>query len=126
MKLKELLKFYYDKESDVKMSTPGIITEVYKELILPGAFKSLEEYRKTLSWNLDREVYYREATKEGNKEYLYVTVTTGKMDFYFTFGNESEFQDLLDKGLKKHKSYRKEYLSWDNTRKFLFYSKKYE
>lgn len=127
MKLKELLKLYYKTTKDITMSTPNIPNKIFKELILPGAFKSLEEYRKTLSWNLDREIFYREATKESNTgEDLYVTMTTGKMEFYFIFNNDSEFTELIEKGLKKHRSYRKEYLPWSGTRKYLFYSKKYE
>lgn len=129
MKLKELLKHYYKTEDEVTMSTPRVVTEIYKELILPGAFDSIKSYRKTLSWNLDRDVFYREATKNLNSkdtDSLYVTMTTGKMDFYFIFDTDSEFQELIDEGLKKHKGYRKEYLPWSSDQKYLYYSKKYE
>lgn len=128
MKLKELLKIYYNTPSEVTMSNRDVISGVFKELILPGTFGSLAEYRKTLSWNLDRDIYYREATKEVNSKenLLYVTMTTGKIDFYFIFEDDSKFINLLEEGLKKHRGYRKDYLPWDTTRKYLFYSKKYE
>lgn len=127
MKLKELLKIYYNTDKEVTMKLSWVVSRVFKELILPGSFKSMEDYRKTLSWNLDRDVYYREATKEGETgDLLYVTVTTGKMDFYFMFEGDTEFTKLLEEGLKKHRSYRKENLSWDSNRKYLFYSRKYE
>ena len=128
MKLKELLKFYYKTPSEVTMSNSKVISGVYKELVLPGTFGTLADYRKTLSWNLDREVYYREASKEENSknDNLYVTMTTGKIDFYFVFEKDSDFTELLEEGLKKHRGYRKEHLPWDATRKFLFLSKRYE
>lgn len=126
MKLKELLKLYYGTGEDVTMSTPGVITDVMNELILPGSYESPSKYRKTISWNLDRDVFYREATKENENSPLYVTMTTGKMDFYFIFDTDSEFQKLLGSGLKKHRGYRKEYLPWDKSREFLYYSRRYE
>ena len=130
MKLKELLKHYYNTPNEITMSNQSVVNGVFKELILPGAFGNLKDYRKTLSWNLNRDVYYREATKENDlrekNNTLYVTMTTGKMDFYFTFDEDSEFTELLEAGLKKHRGYRRENLPIDNTRKFLFCSKKYE
>ena len=126
MKLKELLKFYYGTSSDITMSNNSVVPRVYKELILPGSFNSLNDYRKTLSWNLDRDVYYREAAKEANDDSLYVTITTGKMDFFFIFNDDKEFLDLLNKNLKKHRSYRKETISMNDNRRHFFYSRKYE
>lgn len=128
MKLKELLKHYYNTPNEITMSDHKIVNGVFKELTLPGAFENMRDYRKTLSWNLDRDVYYREACKENNpsNDLLYVIMTTGKMDFYFVFDGEKEFTDLLDSGLKKHRGYRKENLPIDMTRKFFFYSRKYE
>lgn len=126
MKLKELLKFYYGTSSDITMSNNSVVPRVYKELVLPGSFNSLNDYRKTLSWNLDRDVYYREAAKEANDDSLYVTITTGKMDFFFIFNDDKEFLDLLNKNLKKHRSYRKETISMNDNRRHFFYSRKYE
>lgn len=128
MKLKELLKHYYKTSGEVSMSSGEVVTKVLKELVLPGTFKTTKEYRKTLSWNLDREVYFREATKEINsdEDLLYVKMTTGKMELYFIFEGDQDFSNLLEKGLKKHRGYRKEYLPWDTTRKFLFCSRQYE
>lgn len=125
MKLKEFLKEYYGSTKEVTMKSE-LIGHVLKELVLPGAFKSVQDFRKTLSWNLDRDVYYREAAKENNENTLYVTLTTGKMDFYLIFEGDEKFQGLLEKGLKKHKYYRKESLPWDMNRRYLFYSRKYE
>ena len=129
MKLKELLKLYYNDTKEVTMASSKVVNNSFKELTLPGSFRSMGDYRKTLSWNLDRDVYYREATKLSDPKEnssLYVTMTTGKMDFYFIFDSDNDFEGLLEMGLKKHKGYRKEYLPWDTTRRFLFYSKKYE
>lgn len=125
MKLKELLKLYYNSPEEVTMSSVDMVNKIHRELILPGTFKDLNEYRKTLSWNLSRDVYYREAIKENDD--LYVTMTTGKMDFYFIFPGDEEFQILLEGGLKKHRSYRKEYLNLGRgDGRYVFYSRKYE
>lgn len=125
MKLKEFLKEYYGSTKEITMKSEQI-GYVLKELVLPGAFKNIQDFRKTLSWNLDRDVYYREAAKENNEDTLYVTLTTGKMDFYLIFDGDEEFQSLLEKGLKKHRYYRKESLPWSMNRRYLFYSRKYE
>lgn len=125
MKLKEFLKEYYGSTKEITMKSEQI-SYVLKELVLPGAFKNIQDFRKTLSWNLDRDVYYREAAKENNEDTLYVTLTTGKMDFYLIFDGDEEFQSLLEKGLKKHRYYRKESLPWSINRRYLFYSRKYE
>lgn len=125
MKLKEFLKEYYGSTKEITMKSEQI-SYVLKELVLPGAFKNIQDFRKTLSWNLDRDVYYREAAKENNEDTLYVTLTTGKMDFYLIFDGDEEFQSLLEKGLRKHRYYRKESLPWSMNRRYLFYSRKYE
>lgn len=125
MKLKEFLKEYYGSTKEITMKSEQI-GYVLKELVLPGTFKNIQDFRKTLSWNLDRDVYYREAAKENNEDTLYVTLTTGKMDFYLIFDGDEEFQGLLEKGLKKHRYYRKESLPWSMNRRYLFYSRKYE
>lgn len=126
MKLKEFLKKYYECSQEVSMKS-DVVYSSYKELVLPGSYESFTDYKKTLSWNLGRDVYYREATKEPTCDDLYVTMTTGRMDFYTTFEDDQDFQDLLDNGLKKHRSYRKETIpQYDLSRKYLYYSKKYE
>lgn len=125
MKLKEFLKEYYDVDKEVDMKSP-VIEYSYKELILPGTFKCFRDYRKTLAWNMDRDVFYREVTKSDNVNTLYVTLTTGKLDFYINFENDSEFLKFINNGLKKHKSYRKEFLGWLPGCQYLYFSKKYE
>lgn len=125
MKLKEFLKEYYDVNEEVNMKSQ-VIDYSYRDMILPGTFGNLRDYRKTLAWNMDRDVFYREATKEDGGSTLYVTLTTGKIDFYTTFDGDKEFLELLKKGLKKHRSYRKEFLGWSPGCQYLYFSKKYE
>lgn len=125
MKLKEFIKKYYGSSKDITTKSKEI-TNTYKELILPGSYRSEMDFRKTLAWNLDRELYFREATQENNSTEIYVTLTTGHLDLYVIFENEDEFQEYLDCGLKKHRKYRKENITYDQSRKYLFYSRKYE
>jgi hypothetical protein len=125
MKLKEFIKKYYGSSKDITTRSKEI-TNTYKELILPGSYRSEMDFRKTLAWNLDRELYFREATQENNSAEIYVTLTTGHLDLYVIFENEDEFQGYLDCGLKKHRKYRKENITYDPSRKYLFYSRKYE
>ena len=125
MKLKEFLKEYYDVNEEVNMKSQ-VIDYSYRDMILPGTFGCLRDYRKTLAWNMDRDIFYREATKEDGGSTLYVTLTTGKIELYVVFESEKEFQDYIDCGLKKHRQYRKENLTFDLSRKHLFYSRKYE
>ena len=121
MKLREFLKDYYSC-GDVRST----FSQVYRELCLPGAYSGAENFRKTISWNLDRDVYFREATKYEGKPGIYVILTTGKMDFFPSFDSEEEFQGYLDSGLKKHRSYRRDYLAREDGKTYLFYSRKYE
>ena len=123
MKLKEFIKKYYDISEDVNIRG-NYIDNVYHELILPGTFKNLGEFKKTCSWNLDRNVYFREVVE--TDEGLSVKLTTGKLDLYLNLDDKSEFLEYLDAGLKKHREYRKENLSWDPSIKYLFYSRRYE
>lgn len=125
MKLKEFLREYYKEKKEVTMKS-RVIERVLNELILPGTFKDLSGFRKTISWNLDRDVYYRKVTKEFGSEDLYVILTTGKMDFYLILDTDQEFQEFLDKGLKKHRGYRRESIPYDSSQVYLYYSRKYE
>ena len=97
MKLKEFIKKYYGSSKDITTRSKEI-TNTYKELILPGSYRSEMDFRKTLAWNLDRELYFREATQENNSAEIYVTLTTGHLDLYVIFENEDEFQGYLDCG----------------------------
>ena len=125
MKLNEFLKRYYGSDSDINMRS-GYIDRAFRELILPGSFDNIRDYRKTISWNLDKDVYYREASKENNSSELYVTLTTGRITLYITFQNEEEFQEYLRNGLKKHRGYKKETLPFSLSVKYLYFSRKYE
>lgn len=125
MKLKEFIKKYYGSSKEITTKSDEILYTL-KELILPGTFRSDVDFKKTMAWNLDRDVYFREVTQENGLPEVYVTLTTGKIDLYVVFGDEKEFQDYIDCGLKKHRQYRKENLTFDLSRKHLFYSRKYE
>lgn len=125
MKLKEFIKKYYNSTKEITTKSDEILY-TFKELILPGTFKSEVDFKKTMAWNLDRDVYFREVTQENSLPRVYVTLTTGKIDLYVVLESEKEFQDYIDCGLKKHRQYRKENLTFDLSRKHLFYSRKYE
>lgn len=126
MKLRDFFKEYYDWSEEIRVRSE-VCNRAFKEMILPGSFKDSGEFRKMLSWNLDRDVYYREASKNGDYEpQLYVTLTTGKMDFYVIFDTDQEFLDMVGKGLKKHRGYRKESIVPGGEIKYLYYSRKYE
>ena len=125
MKLKEFIKKYYGSSKEITTKSNEILYTL-KELVLPGTFKNDLDFKKTISWNLDRDVYFREVTQENNSSEIYVTLTTGKIELYVVFESEKEFQDYIDCGLKKHRQYRKENLTFDLSRKHLFYSRKYE
>lgn len=125
MKLKEFIKRYYGSSKEITTKSDEILY-TFKELILPGTFRSEVDFKKTMAWNLDRDVYFREVTQENGLPEVYVTLTTGKIDLYVILESEKEFQDYIDDGLKKHRQYRKENLTFDLSRKHLFYSRKYE
>lgn len=125
MKLKEFIKKYYGSSKEITTKSDEILYTL-KELILPGTFRSDVDFKKTMAWNLDRDVYFRDVTQENGLPEVYVTLTTGKIDLYVVFESEKEFQDYIDHGLKKHRQYRKENLTFDLSRKHLFYSRKYE
>ena len=125
MKLSEFIKKYYDCSKDITTKSPEL-DNVYKELILPGTFKDLPDFKKTIAWNMGRDVYYTEVTKENNSSELYVKLTTGKMEFFATFENENYFEDFLTGGLKKHRSYKKENLNFNTPIKYLYFSRRYE
>ena len=125
MKLKEFIKKYYGSSKEITTKSTEILYTL-KALVLPGTFKNDLDFKKTIAWNLDRDIYFREVTQENNSSELYVTLTTGKIELYVVFENEKEFQDYIDCGLKKHRQYRNENLTFDLSRKHLFYSRKYE
>jgi adenosylcobinamide amidohydrolase len=125
MKLKEFIKKYYGSSKEITTKSDEILYTL-KELILPGTFRSDVDFKKTMAWNLDRDVYFREVTQENGLPEVYVTLTTGKIDLYVVLGDEKEFQNYIECGLKKHRQYRKENLTFDPSRKHLFYSRKYE
>lgn len=125
MKLKEFIKKYYNSTKDITTKSKELLY-VFKELILPGTFKDDIDFKKTISWNLNRDVYFREVTQENTSPEIYVTLTTGKMDLYLVFNSESDFLEYINCGLKKFRTYRKENLTFDPSRKYLYYSRKYE
>ena len=125
MKLKEFIKKYYGSTKDITTKSNELLY-VLKELILPGTFKNDVDFKKTISWNLNRDVYFREVTQENDSPEIYVTLTTGKIDLYPVFNSESDFLEYINCGLKKLRTYRKENLIFDPSRKYLYYSRKYE
>ena len=125
MKLKEFIKKYYGSSKEITTKSNEILYTL-KELVLPGTFKNDLDFKKTIAWNLDRDIYFREVTQENNSSELYVTLTTGKIELYVVFESEKEFQDYIEKKKKKHRQYRKENLTFDLSRKHLFYSRIYE
>lgn len=128
MKLKEFLKNYYNvKNRNVTMGSEEI-RKAWKELVLPGSFGNMKEFRKVLSWNLDREAYYRDVIRyvDIDPENLYATITTGRIDFHCIFDDESDFKELITSGLKKFRTYRKENLPSVLGENYLYYSRHYE
>lgn len=127
MKLKDFIRKYYKMNEKLDLGSE-VIRYMYKEMILPGTFNNFFEFKKYLSWNLDREVYFREVTKDNvNSNLLYITLTTGKLDLYVTMNSENEFMDYIENGLKKHRQYRKDLIPHtQDGRVYLFYSRKYE
>ena len=126
MKLKEFLKLYYDEPKDVTIDSLAV-SQAYRDLVLPGTFSDFKEFRKLMIWNLNRDVYYREAYKVSSyDDNLFTKMTTGIIELYPYFENEKDFQTLLSKGLKKHRHFRKERLMWSDDHVFMYYQRKYE
>lgn len=127
MTVKEFLKIYYGLDKELDIRDQYTMGRVYKELILPGTYKTFSQFLRDMKWNLDRDCYFSNAYQMKKDGELYVTVGTRVISLHLVFDDSNEFlNEFIKKGLRKHKDYVRETLSSTPGQFFLFTSPSFE